>query len=82
MSRKFWERLWCSPMSRNGRLIASLLVWGEFEGVNMARQVDPPPKCHFPGFHPISVSVSAVGEPYWGKPDVRFDEGDQWTVQW
>jgi len=28
---------------------------------------------------PISPSGSAVGKPYWGKPDVRFDEGDQRT---
>ena len=31
------------------------------------------------GLDPISLLVSAVGEPYWGKPDVRFDEGDQRT---
>ena len=30
--------------------------------------------------HPISSPISAVGEPYWGKPDVRFDEGDQRTA--
>ena len=32
--------------------------------------------------HPISSPISAVGEPYWGKPDVRFDEGDQRTDSW
>ena len=32
--------------------------------------------------NPISLLVSAVGEPYWGKPDVRFDEGDQRTESW
>ena len=29
--------------------------------------------------YPISPPISVVGEPYWGKPDVRFDEGDQRT---
>jgi len=73
-----------SPMMRNGRLIDGLrVVVGRTRtdtcGVsrkhtNQASSVER--------IYPISPSGSAVGEPYWGKPDVRFDEGDQRTASW
>ena len=56
----------------------------EYEQVWLSHSMPIPlgPDACIEGFIADKCTGNVVGEPYLGKPDVRFDEGDQRTRLW